>query len=188
MRKIIFVLITIATISFACKNNQKQNQNIQNNQATWINKAKNVTSLLETANSNIGNQIHVKGTVNHVCQNSGKKLILLDLANDLSIRVEAAGEIAGFNQELNGSTIAVKGILREKKLTAEQINNWENKVKNKAEDEHEHEHAHKDGEEGDDHCSSEMANINKMRQWMKNNNKDYYSIYFIDGTDYEILD
>ena len=37
-------------------------------------------------------------------------------------------------------------------------------------------------------CDAEMNNIQSMREWMKTNNKDYYSIYYIDGTEYEVAE
>lgn len=37
-------------------------------------------------------------------------------------------------------------------------------------------------------CDAELSNIENMRKWMKENNKDYYSIYFVEGTDYEVVE
>ncbi len=37
-------------------------------------------------------------------------------------------------------------------------------------------------------CQAEMTNIAEMRSWMKENGKDYYSIYFLNGTSYEMVD
>ena len=31
-------------------------------------------------------------------------------------------------------------------------------------------------------------NINEMREWMKAHNKDYYSIYYMDGERYEVIE
>ena len=33
-------------------------------------------------------------------------------------------------------------------------------------------------------CDAETANVKKMREWMKENGKDYYAIYYIDGESY----
>ena len=42
--------------------------------------------------------------------------------------------------------------------------------------------------EGDgETCDAEMSNIKNMREWMKANNKDYYSVFYLDGTDYEVI-
>ena len=38
-----------------------------------------------------------------------------------------------------------------------------------------------------EHCASELGNIQEMRDWMKANNKDYYSIIYLDGVSYETI-
>lgn len=136
-----------------------------------------IDQLMETAETNIGKQICFRGTVNHVCAHSGKRCILKNAEGNLSIRVEASGKLDGFNREIAGSDLIVTGILREKRLDTEYINKWESDVKEKA-----------DAENEGEHCSSEMTNIKEMREWMKKNNKDYYAIYFVDGTEYEVVE
>ena len=43
------------------------------------------------------------------------------------------------------------------------------------------------GDKDADHCNSEKNSIQQMREWMKNHNKDFYSIYYVNGIDYEIV-
>ncbi len=140
-------------------------------------KAMSISEVMEMAEKNIGKEVYFKGMVQHVCAHAGRRVILIDETGKLSLRVEAKGEINGFNRELSGSTIAVKGTLQEKRLSEEFLTKWEAKVK-----------AKQDAEEGGKHCASEMMNINQMREWMKKNNKDFYSIYFVNGTSYEIVE
>ena len=93
-------------------------------------------------------------------------------------RVEAKGDIGGFNRELIGSDIVVKGVLRENKLSKEYIDQMEKEVNDK-----------KAQETGSaESCESEMNNIKAMREWMKANNKDAYSIYYVDGMSYEVAE
>jgi hypothetical protein len=175
MKKLLFVLV-ITTAFFACNSNQKQQKEVKVKEEN--NKAISISEVMEIAEKNIGKEVYFKGMVQHVCSHSGRRCILIDSTGTLSIRVEAKGRINGFNRELAGLTIAVKGTIHEKRLSAEFIDEWEQKVKTKD----------KDIEEGGKHCSSELANITDMRNWMKKHNKDHYSIYFINGIDYEILD
>ncbi len=137
----------------------------------------NIEQVMKVAADKIGQEITFKGTVNHVCAHSGKRCILKNAEGNLSIRVEATGELEGFNKEIAGNDLLVTGILREKRLATSEINEMETNVKEK----------HK-GEEGGKHCSSEMANIKEMRDWMKAKNKDYYAIYYVDGTGYEVVE
>ena len=138
---------------------------------------KNIGALMETAEQNLEKEVKFKGMVQHVCAHSGRRCFLIDENGKMSVRVEAKGDIKGFNRELSGMIIAVTGIMKEKRLTKDFIDEWEAKVK-----------AKQDAEEGGKHCSAEMTNINDMREWMKTNNKDFYSIFYVDGTSYETLD
>ena len=146
-----------------------------------LTQAKKVTlsidQVMQVAAEKVGQEVSFKGVVNHVCAHSGKRCILKNAEGNLSIRIEASGKLEGFNKEIAGNDLLVTGILREKRLDAAYIKEWESEIKAK----------HK-GEEGGKHCSSEMANIEEMRTWMKDNNKDYYAIYYVEGTSYEIVE
>ncbi|MCZ4696225.1 hypothetical protein [Ancylomarina euxinus] len=137
----------------------------------------NIEQVMAVAADKVGEEIHFKGVVNHVCAHSGKRCILKNAEGNLSIRVEATGDLEGFNKEIAGNDLLVTGILREKRLATSEIDEWETDVKEK----------HKNEDAGKQ-CSSEMANIKEMRDWMKANNKDYYAIYYVDGTSYEVVE
>ncbi len=136
-----------------------------------------IDKLMVNAEELVGKEVNFKGLVNHVCAHSGKRCILKNSTGNLSIRVEASGNLEGFDKEMAGQDIQVSGILREKRLDEAAIDEWETEVKAK--------HA---SEEGGKHCSSEMANIKEMRDWMKENNKNYYAIYYVDGNSYEVME
>lgn len=91
------------------------------------------------------------------------------------MRVEAKGNIGGFNRELIGSEVIIKGILKEDRITEEYLNEIETKF------------AKANKNANGEHCDTETKNINSMRKWMKENNKDYYSIYYLEGQDYEVV-
>lgn len=138
-----------------------------------------IEQLLRIADQNIDQDLTIIGMVNHVCSHSGRRCFLVDSTGEYTIRVEAMGSIESFGKELMGSRIEVTGILKETRLTASEITDWEIEliVKNPQEEENVGEN-----------CSAEMANINKMREWMKANNKDYYAIYFFEGMNYELVE
>lgn len=136
-----------------------------------------IDELMTKADKLVGKEVHFKGLVNHVCAHSGKRCILKNSEGNLSIRVEAADNLEGFDKEIAGNDIKVTGIVREKRMDQAFIDEWESEIKSKHEK-----------EEGGKHCSSEMANIQEMRDWMKENKKDYYAIYYVDGTSYEVVE
>jgi hypothetical protein len=166
-RKILIVALFAITV-LACNNTQKTTSKVYD-----------VTQLLAVAENKIDTEVEITGRVNHVCSHSGRRCFLIDSTGDFSIRVEAGGQIESFSKEIIGSEIKVKGILKEEQLTADEITEWENELKEK-----DVQSAENQGET----CSAEMANINNMRQWMKDHNKNYYAIYYIDGIQYALVE
>ena len=172
---ILAICLAMVSCNFSKSETKSTNQQavIKSAKATVL----SIDELMKVAGDKIGQEVRFTGVVNHVCAHSGKRCILKNETGNLSIRVEASGELEGFNKEIAGNDLVVTGVVREKRLDTEYIDDYEAKVKEK----------HK-GEEGGKHCSSEMANIKEMRDWMKENNKDYYAIYYVDGTKYEIVE
>lgn len=168
MLKRILILAAIALMAFAC--NSKQQTKVD---------SLNVAQLLEVIDQNIDQELTIIGTVNHVCSHSGRRCFLIDSTGEYSIRVEAAGQIESFSKEVMGTEIKVKGIVKEERMTAAEIDEYEAQVLEKHPEE-----AETDGET----CSAEMSNINNMREWMKEHNKDYYAIYYFEGQSYEMVE
>ncbi len=170
------LLITLVLLAMACQSKPSTNKTTQ--AAEEPVKALVVEQLLADAETMIDQEVRVQGHVTHTCKHSGKRCFIVGDNPELSIRVEAGGAIQGFNRELVGSTIAVKGVLKERRLSEEYLAQWEEKVKAKE--------AKEDGTA--ETCAAEMNNISNMRQWMEDNNKNYYSIFYINGTSYEMVD
>ncbi|MDR1023327.1 MAG: hypothetical protein LBL94_08675 [Prevotellaceae bacterium] len=137
-----------------------------------------VDSLLVAADSLVGKTVSLRGYVTHTCKHSGKRCFLVGESKTASIRVEAKEGIGGFNRELVGSQIAVKGTLRERRLPQSEIAQQEADVNKKK--------AEENGSA--ESCHAELSNIAKMQKWMKEHGKDYYAIYYVDGNEYEVLD
>lgn len=176
MKKIILAFVVGACL-MACGNTSKQQNEATNTEQTTV--ASDVLSLdemLQKAEELKNKEITVKGYVTHTCSHSGKRCFLQG-DSKVTIRVEAKGEIGGFNRELIGNEIAVTGILKEKQLTEAEINLMEKDIEAKA--------IKDDGSE--ESCDTERANIEEMRAWMKANNKDYFAIYYLDGLTYDEL-
>ncbi len=176
MKKLLFIVVA-SMITFAACNSgstSKKTSSKEENLKSVVAPAITIDNLMKDIDKKVGKDVVIKGMVTHVCSHSGRRCFLTDSAEKVSIRVESGGEINGFNKELSGSEIIVKGKVQEKRLTSEYINEFEVKVK-----------AKKDTENGGEHCNAELANIKKMRDWMKEHGKDYYPVYFINGESYE---
>ncbi|MDA3929781.1 MAG: hypothetical protein PF541_12585 [Prolixibacteraceae bacterium] len=166
-RIVLFMLVVFAFSSCNTKTSKTQTQSVD------------VAQLLNIIDKNVDKELYITGTVNHVCSHSGRRCFLIDSTGDNSIKIEAAGEIESFSKELIGTELKVKGIIKENRLSAAEIDEWEVEVIEK--------HP-KDAEADGETCSAEMANINQMRAWMKEHGKDYYSIYYVDGLSYEVVE
>ncbi|WP_088654889.1 hypothetical protein [Geofilum rhodophaeum] len=176
--KNIFLFSILALLATSCGHKKNQSGNSEPTRPSFETSAAiSINEMLSIAPNNVGKEVVLKGVITHVCKHSGKRCFIKDSTNT-SIRVEAKGEIGGFNSELNGHSIYVKGNIRENRLSQVQILDWERKTL-----------AQKEQAEIDQNqCSAELANIQEMKDWMATNNKDFYSIYYLDGTDYQIAE
>ncbi|RNC66163.1 hypothetical protein [Proteiniphilum sp. X52] len=177
MRQLDFILVAFAFFAASCNNagqTQKSNESKETVTETGA-IVYDADSLYAVAESLIDEPVAIKGYVTHTCKHSGKRCFLTGEGQKHSIRVEAKGEIGGFNRELEGSQLQVNGILRERRLTEAEIADMESSVNEKLTKQ----------EASAETCEAELANINEMKDWMKAHGKDYYSIYYIDGLNYE---
>ena len=177
MKKLSFLLAAFAFFTVSCNNAGQTQNNRDGKQAPEETAvvAFDADTLYAIAESFIDEPITVRGYVTHTCKHAGRRCFLTGEGQKHSIRVEAKGEIGGFNRELEGSQLQVNGILRERRLTQIEIADMEKSVNERLEQE--------DGSA--ETCEAELANINEMKDWMKAHGKDYYSIYYIDGLNYE---
>ncbi|MDR1883388.1 MAG: hypothetical protein LBR26_11505 [Prevotella sp.] len=177
------MLLAIMAICLAsCTNKSSENKG-GDTDSTTVAQSSDVAvypldSLLAVADRLIDKKVTVTGSVTHTCKHSGKRCFIVGNNENVSMRVEAKGNIGGFNRELVGSELAITGVVKERRLTKEYIDQYEKDVNEK-----------KLKEDGSaETCQAELANINEMRDWMKKNNKDYYAIYYMDGEEYNVVE
>ena len=178
MKQLLFLAV-LSLALFSCTGNKKQAETsnveavVQLPEGTY-----ELDNLFPVADQQIDKTITVIGYVTHVCKHAGKKCFIVGESQTISIVVNAKGEIGGFNRELVGSKLAIKGILKEgRRVSQEDIVEAEKTAKQK-----------KAAGEDSESCETELKNIEDMRAWMKANNKDYYAFYYMDGLEFEILE
>lgn len=169
MKKILFLLAIVVSFA-ACKNTTNNKKEAET--------AMSVENLMLVADQNVDNTITVQGVVVHICKHGGQKCFIEDENGDLTLRVNATGDISSFSEELNGKVIAVTGVLKEIRTSSQELEDEAKELALKAEDPEENAHD----------CQTEINNIETMRAWMKENNKDYYPTYYIDGTSYKVVE
>lgn len=177
--RIIFSALIAAVISLSsCSGNASQNTNNQpadtDSSQTQI---YTVDELLEVIDTTfVGKKINIRGTVTHTCKHSGKRCFITG-KGETTLRVEAKGNIGGFNKELIGSDIKVNGVIRETRMSPEQV---EKIIKS---------NVIEDATGSLETCTSELNNVRSILKHGNNVTTDtYYSIVFIDGLSYELCE
>lgn len=177
MKKILFAVAILCCIASCGSKKTEKNETTAGSEAVNVQGYK-LDSLLVVADRFIDKEVTVRGFVTHTCEHSGKRCFIVGDDQKVSMRIEAKGEIVGFNRELIGSELAVTGVLKERRLSKEYIDQHEKEV-----------HKKKAAEDGSaETCEAELSNINEMRAWMKKNNKDHYSLYYMDGEKYDVIE
>lgn len=169
--KQLFLFAVLAFALLSCSGNKKQ-ADVSNEIQTF-----ELDDLLAAADREVDKTVTLIGLVTHTCKHSGQRCFIVGESQNVSFRVEAKGEIEQFTPELIGSKLAITGILKEQHLSGETIDEMETNAKLQQQ------------EQGmSESCEAELSNINDMRKWMKDHNKDYYVIYYMDGLKFEVLD
>ncbi len=119
--KKIALLFVVAAIAFACgqsTNKQAATQEETPKAAIVL----TVDDVLAQASDLADQEVVVKGTVMHVCQQGGHRCFLMGSGEEVTIRIEAGEKIGAFNQEQMGSELQITGILKEVKTEADAHN------------------------------------------------------------------
>ncbi|MCM0718010.1 OB-fold nucleic acid binding domain-containing protein [Parabacteroides sp. W1-Q-101] len=184
MFKYLSLSLCLAFCLTACNSNNKQTTQQEEKSCCAASASKAIADaytpekLMKEGNSLVDKEVAVKGFVTHVCKHAGKKCFLSgEDGSDMSVQVMAGGDIASFDKELIGSEIEVKGILQEHRITKEVIGKQEASVKEEME---------KEGCEME-RCDAVMKNVNQMKEWMADKGKDYYPVYYVNATHYEVV-
>ncbi len=135
-------------------------------------------ALLTNGASLVDLEVELQGTIAHVCSHGGRKCFLAGDKPGMRIQVMAGGDIKAFDKKQIGQEIRVKGIVKEHRIQKEAIENQEKSVT---------EEMSQEGCTEMERCKSVMSNVKQMKQWMADNEKDYYPVYYVDGQHYDVV-
>ena len=172
-----------------------------------------VTMLLEQPEEMNDKEVMLEGTVTHVCKHGGRRLHLTDVDTNEKIRVEAPEAMPAFARELEGSDIVVTGVLKETRIDAAYLDEWEAEIRQAAEESAEeaaHDHAGQDlaeheaemnqmegemaegeevAEDNDGHVEPQgMDAVMAMRKELEESGKPYLSEWHIECVTYSMKD
>ena len=121
----------------------------------------------------VDREIMVEGIVDHVCKHGGKKLFLVSDEGDVHVEADER-----FEESLAGSTVAVKGIVREFRVDeAYCLKMEEDNIQ-----------SHKKGETDEDLYARKMEQIKYYRDSMQVAGVDHLSYYSIEYVSLEVKD
>ncbi|PLX28323.1 MAG: hypothetical protein C0600_09950 [Ignavibacteria bacterium] len=198
--KRLFPLALVALLFVACGKTETDNADTD----ATAGSALKVTALLADAEANIDQEMTIEGTVTHVCKHGGRRVHLTDIETNEKIRVEAPEDMPAFARELEGSDIVVTGVLRETRIDAAYLDEWEQEILTaQNEEEAEHDHAGQDlaahekemnettkeGEDNDGHVEPQgLDAVNAMRAELAESEKGYLSKWHMDCVTYSMTD
>lgn len=179
MKKSVILSLSLAMLLSCNSSNQKKAEK----SAAMI--VMTVDQLQEKGKEFVGKEVMVKGTVSHVCKESGARCFLMGSTEDISIRIEA-GKIGSFDQEQMGSEIQVRGILQEVQLDKEDLNEMEKSAAAGESANIGHALGHSAPEmhavDGGKHDSiSQSQKLDEMNKKLAESDEGYVPVYYIDG-------
>jgi hypothetical protein len=137
MQKVAF-MVFIAFLAVSC--NQANNENSTTAESTEVEKIVSATieELLATPADFDGKEVAVSGMVTHVCRHGGQKCFILAEDGETQMRIVPSGDIDEFKVELEGSTVAFKGVFRvlNSMETEELVEDYESKEHHAVEQSH----------------------------------------------------
>lgn len=178
--QLLFVLF-LFTIS-ACNTGNKDDANKAASDTTKV----TVLTFLQQADSLVEKPVIIEGTVLHTCKHGGKRLFLIDGPDSVRVEVTTGPSIAKFEESLVGSRIQISGILKEERIDAKYLNEWENEVKKPEENHKVGVHTGAKGHE-DAGVNEKLEQINSLREELKNSGKDHLSNFSIEANKFVVI-
>ena len=184
IKRIVFVVFVLLVLA-ACGGNQgAEPQAGQEMQAEAL-PSLVPQDLLDNPEQYVGQIVTLTGTVQHVCEVTGKRMFLSGPDNpDKTFKVTAGRDIGEFPIELNGSDVTARGEVKVQKIDQAYLDNWETELSTGVKPEAAHQ-GH--GSEGEDHESEEegaRSQLANMREALAKSGKDQLLFYSLEATEY----
>ncbi len=177
MKKIFFpTLVVILFAIAACNQNAGKSAGKTKNDTTRM----TVLTFEKQADSCINKPVIIEGTVFHTCKEGGKRMFIVDGTDSIRVQVTAGPKITKFDESLSGSRVRVFGVVREDRIDAKYLNEWEAEVKKPDPNHAVGVHSGAVGHEDQD-TKDKLDNINSLREDLKKCGKDHLSFFTIEA-------
>jgi hypothetical protein len=176
--------ILILSIFFIASCNQGTKENSGDNKSDTARLT--VLSFDTSAHSYVDKPVIIEGTVLHLCKHGGKRMFLVDGTDSVRVEITAGQDITKFEESLVGSRVRVFGTLKEERIDAKYLNEWENEVKKPVENHEAGIHTGAKGHE-DQGVQEKLDQINSYRDEIKKSGTDHLSFYSIEAAKFTEL-
>jgi hypothetical protein len=131
-------LVLIALLAISCKQTVKTENESQEAALPEKIVAASILELLEEPSEYEDKEVAISGMVTHVCRHGGQKCFVVADDGETQLRIVPGGDIDEFKVEMEGSTIAVKGVFRvlNAELAAEHLEDHESQEHHAVEQSH----------------------------------------------------
>ncbi len=170
------LMFVILFTFFSCTQGTKETAESNKNDTTLL----TVFTFAAQVDSCIDKPVVLEGTVFHVCKHGGKRLFLVDGSDSIRIEVTTGPAIVKFDEALIGSRLRVFGTIREERIDAKYLNEWEAELKNPGEKKEVGVHTGAKGHE-DQGVQDKLEQINALRDDLKNSGKDHLSNFSLEA-------
>jgi hypothetical protein len=186
MKKVILAISTLLIIHYSCNNlNRKPAGESLSEDLSQL----TVDSFSGQLGDYIDKEVTISGRVTHVCRHGGQKLFITGEDSSKTIRITTGENIPEFEITLEGSTIVVKGIVKELIIDEAYLAEWEAEV---TEGTSKEQKGHQDGLDGHQKQEVEaesgdpLASIQKLRDDIAASGKDHLSDYWIETIEFKV--
>jgi hypothetical protein len=174
-KKLFPLLIVILFTITSCNLGTRENAATAKNDTTRL----AVLTFEKQADSCINKPVILDGTVIHICKHGGKRMFLVDGTDSIRVEVTTGPNIVKFDEALTGSRVRIFGTLKEERIDAKYLNEWEAEVKKPEANHDVGIHTGAKGHEDQD-AEDKLAQISALRADLKNSGKDHLSTYSIE--------
>jgi hypothetical protein len=145
-----------------------------------------VKSFIDSAGKYVEKPVRITGTVLHTCKHGGKRMFLADGSDSVTVEVTTGPNIPKFDESLIGSRVKLLGVLKEERVDAKYLNEWEAQAKKDADDHNTGLHTAAKGHE-DQGTKETLDQINSLRDDLKNSGKDHLSFYSVEAISFSVI-
>ncbi len=173
------IIIAFSSCSNSGKSESENKDSVAVDNLTLI----SVADFDKKAAEFVDKEVKIEGTVSHICKHGGKKMFLFTPPNE-DIMVEITSETS-FSADIEGSDVVVKGIVREERVTAEEITEMEKNVTGTSCSTESKDKSQGEVKPTEDEIQNNKELVNYYKELLKDSGSDHISFYSLECKSFE---